>query len=143
MSDTADRFPAAPPQNLDAEQEILGTILAFYQPGLVHVAQAAGLKRGDWYRHDHEIVYRAILVLHGRGQARLELLSSFAVVNGYRERCRIVAEDAAWRQWLLALYEAQECVHCRDDAGFWDAVGRLRKDVPAGTELRVVRGSAA
>jgi hypothetical protein len=30
----------APPQNLEAEQELLGTLLVFYKPQLVHLAQA-------------------------------------------------------------------------------------------------------
>jgi replicative DNA helicase len=166
-----------PPQNIEAEQEVLGTMLSFYKPELVHIAQAAGLKRGDFHKHVHEAIYRAILVLHGRGEhvdartvahflskeqtkekeprsfleyvggnAQLDLLSMYATLNGFRERCLIVAEDGRWRRWLHALYEAIESVHDRDDSSFWLAIGRVREEVPEGAELptlRVVDGGRA
>jgi replicative DNA helicase len=40
----------APPQNLEAEREVIGTLLVFYKPQLIHVAQAAGLIPRDFYR---------------------------------------------------------------------------------------------
>lgn len=180
--------PMAPPQNIEAEQEILGTLLTFYKPEAVHIAQAAGLKRGDFYRHAHEVIYRAVLVLHGRGQhvdartiahflskertkenpprsflqyiggrrceedpdgpglAQLEMLCMYATVNGFRERCVIVAEDGRWRRYLHELYDAFEAVHDRDDSSFWAAIGRVREEVPEGAELptlRVVDGGRA
>lgn len=163
--------PFAPPQNLDAEQEILGTILVFYRPELVHIAQAAGLLREDFYRRDHQIVYRAILALHrdgshvdiltvGRflltqrdaegvtflehigGVARLEFLSAFGVGHGFKERAAIVHEDGRWRRWLYALYDAQEHAHDRDSAAFWAAIESIRADAMP-EPLRVIEGGKA
>lgn len=159
----------APPQNLEAERELLGTLLTFYKPQLVHVAQAAGLTPADFYRHTHETVYRAILRLHGEGahvdtltigrflstqphehdgswlehiggQAQVEYLACFHAVNGFRERAAIIHEDGRWRRWLRALYDAQESVHVRDSERFWEAIGRVRDDVLPG-ELRVIDGT--
>lgn len=163
-----------PPQSLQAEQELLGTLLAYYKPELVHVAQAAGLKRGDFYRHAHEVIYRAVLVLHRDGVhvdtatvarflskeftredtprsfldavggvAQLDLVASFSVVNGFRERCLIVAEDGKWRRWIRALYEAAESAHTRDDKRFWAAIGKVKESIPEGAELKAIRGGKA
>jgi len=158
----------APPQNLEAERELLGTLLALYTPQLVHIAQAAGLTPQDFYWQHHEAVWRAILRLHARGEhvdtltvtrflqaqrheqagtwlehiggrTQIEFLACFHVVSGFKERCQVVHDDGRWRRWLRALYEAQECIDRRDEAGFWDAVGRVREDV-LGSELRVIDG---
>jgi replicative DNA helicase len=156
------------PANLEAERELIGTLLVFYKPQLVQTAQSAGLTPSDFYWTQHEVVYRAVLRLHdtgvhvdtltvGRflnsqphersgswlehigGSAQVEFLACFHVVNGFRERAVIVHEDGRWRRWLLALTEALESVHDRDSERFWGAVGRVREDVLPG-ELRVVDG---
>lgn len=160
--------PLAPPQNREAERELLGTLLVFYKPQLVHVAQAAGLTPQDFYWHRHEAVYRAVLNLHAQavhvdtltvtrflraqpheqagswlehigGGAQVEFLACFHIVNGFRERAVIVHEDGRWRRWLRAMYEALDCIDRRDEDAFWDAVGRVREDV-LGSELRVIQG---
>jgi replicative DNA helicase len=161
----------APPQNLEAEQELLGTLLVFYKPQLVHLAQSAGLVPGDFYRRSHEAVYRAVLKLHARaehvdiltvtrflqaqpheqsgswlenigGAAQVELLACFHVTHGFRERAAIVHTDGQWRRWLRDLYEAQDSIHLRDSERFWAAVGRIREDIVPG-ELRVIDGKKA
>jgi replicative DNA helicase len=158
----------APPQSTTAERELLGTLLVFYKPQLIHVAQSAGLTPQDFYWQHHEAVYRAVLKLHARaehvdtltvtrflkaqpheqsgswlenigGPAQIELLACFHVAYGFRERAAIVHEDGRWRRWMRALYEALECIDRRDEAAFWDAVGRVREDV-LGPELRVIEG---
>ena len=147
-----------PPQNLDAEREILGTLLLHYTPQAIHIIQATGLVREDFYRRQHEIIYRAILQLHARGshvdhltvarflegqrdenkttflhhaggKSGLELLTMYAVAHGLKERAMIVHEDGRWRRWLNALYEAQEHVHDRDGEAFWAAIESIRPDV--------------
>jgi replicative DNA helicase len=161
----------APPQNLEAEQELLGTLLVFYKPALVHLAQSAGLTPNDFYRRSHEAVYRAVLRLHARaehvdiltvtrflqgqpheqsgswlenigGAAEVELLACFHVTHGFRERAAIVHEDGRWRRWLRALYEAQESVHDRDPQRFWEAIGRVKDDVVP-EPLRAIDGGKA
>lgn len=161
----------APPQNIEAEREIIGTLLVFYKPQLVHLAQAAGLVPHDFYWQRHEAVYRAVLNLHARGEhpdvltvtrflatqphehegtwlahvggsVQVEFLACFTVAYGFRERCAIVHEDGRWRRWLRALYEAEESVHDRDSGRFWEALGRVREDVLPG-ELRLLDGGEA
>lgn len=161
-------LPAAPPQNLEAEQRVLGTLIVFYKPQLVHIVQAAGLKWNDFYRPANVIVYRAVLKLHkggehvdhitlpyflrcqrhetagtwldaAGGEAYLELLSSYASVDGLRECARIVASDGRWRRWLTAMFDGLEAVHARDEDAFWAALGRVREDVLPG-ELKAIDG---
>lgn len=148
----------APPQNIDAERSIIGTLLAFYTPQQIVIAQHAGLLREDFYRRDNQIIYRAVLNLHARGDhvdpvtvgrflecqhdekgvsflahihgmTNLELLTMYSVAHGFRERCLIVHEDARWRRWLYALYTAEEHLHDRDSKRFWEAIESIRPDV--------------
>jgi replicative DNA helicase len=157
-----------PPMNIEVEREVIGTLLAYYTPQLVHKAQAAGLIREDFYRRDHQIIYRAILHLHAEGGdvdhvtvakflrerrdehgqtwlshagGNVELLTLYAVVNGFRERCAIVHEDGCWRRWLSALTEAFEHAEDRDETRFWEAVRSIRPDVMP--SLHVVKDDAA
>lgn len=161
-------FPMAPPQNIEAEQRVLGTLLAYYKPELVVTVQAAGVKWSDFYRESHRVVYRAILKMnYGRewvdtltvarflecqphpefgswleaigGQARLEELVCSAQVNGLRECARIVAEDGKFRRWLGAMFDGLEALHARDEAGFWAAMASIREDVLP-EPLRVIEG---
>jgi replicative DNA helicase len=155
------------PQSLEAERELIGTLLCFYRPQLVHIAQATGLTSRDFYYDAHAIVYRAILRLHATeqhvdtltvtrflaaqphetgswlavigGAAQVEFLASFHVTHGFKERAAIVHEDGRWRRWLSALREAQESVHDRNSKRFWAAIARVREDVLPG-ELRVIEG---
>lgn len=161
-------WPISPPTNLEAEQRVLGTLLVFYKPQLVHVVQAAGVKWSDFYRDQYRIIYRAVLRMHGTGEyvesgtvarflecqrhdtvgtwleaaggrATLEGLECGACVNGLREYALIVAEDGRWRRWLNAMFDALESISLRDEQSFWTALGRVREDVTPGG-LTVVEG---
>jgi replicative DNA helicase len=162
---------SAPPFNLTAERELVGTLLVFYTPQLVHLAQAAGLVPGDFYWTSHEAIYRAVLRMHAGGEhvdtltvtrflqsqphptsgswlkqvggaVQVEFLAAFTVGHGFRERAAIVHTDGQWRRWLRDLYEAQDSIHLRDSERFWAAVGRIREDIVPG-ELRVIDGKKA
>ena len=140
--------------NLEAERELLGTLLAFYKPGLIPVAQAAGLAPSDFYWTAHAAIYKAILRLHARddhvdtltvtrflleqphpdagtwldhvgGPAQVEFLACFAEGNGYRERCAIVHQDAEARRSLQAAHEALDAAHDRDWEAYWEAWQRM------------------
>jgi replicative DNA helicase len=159
------------PQSLEAERELIGTLLVYYRPQLVHIAQAAGLLTQDFYWHVHETIYRAVLQLHGRGEhvdtltvgrflaaqphetdgswlehiggmVQLEFLACFHVTHGFKERAAIVHEDGRWRRYLSAMYDGIESIHDRDTERFWDAIGRVRADILPG-ELRVIDGKKA
>lgn len=54
-----------PPQNIEAEQGVLGAILL---DNSVLPDVASILKAGDFYRDDHQVVYRAIRDLHDAGK---------------------------------------------------------------------------
>lgn len=161
-------WPVSPPVNLEAEQRVIGTLLVFYKPQLVHVVQAAGVKWEDFYREQHRIIYRAILRMHAGGEhieagtvarflecqrhetcgtwlnaaggrATLEALQCGALVNGLREYALIVAEDGRWRRWLNAMFDALESIGLRDEQAFWAALGRVREDLAPGG-LTVIDG---
>jgi replicative DNA helicase len=161
-------WPVSPPTNLEAEQRVLGTMLVFYKPQLVHVVQAAGVRWSDFYHDRNRIIYRAILKMHGAGEhveagtvarflecqrhatagswlvaaggrGTLELLECGAHAAGFREYALIVAEDGRWRRWLNAMFDALESIGMRDEPAFWTALARVREDLSPG-ELHVVEG---
>ena len=57
--------PNAPPQNLDAEESVLGAMLL--SPGAI-AAVGEILSAGDFYRESHGIVYRTAIALYSRGE---------------------------------------------------------------------------
>lgn len=151
--------PVAPPQSLEAERELLGSLLVFYTPDVLAAVKATGLKREDFYRREHEVVYRAIVAVAEAGDhvdlrtvarflqthsyletiggvVRLEFLASFSSTLGVRERAVMVAEDARWRERLDGAYRAIEACHDRDEAGYAAAFGEEPR-------LRVIAGGRA
>jgi hypothetical protein len=147
----------AAPSSIEAERELIGTLLALYKPQLVHIAETTGLTPCDFYWKQLEAIYRAVLQVHARGEhvdtmtvARflasqphetdgswLEAVGGRAQVEGLA--CFTVTYDGRWRRWLRALYDAEESVHDRDTERFWEAIARVREDVLPG-ELRVIEG---
>jgi replicative DNA helicase len=57
--------PNAPPQNLDAEESVLGAMLL--SPGAI-AAVGEILSAGDFYREGHGIIYRTAIALYSRGE---------------------------------------------------------------------------
>jgi replicative DNA helicase len=158
----------APPACLDVERELLGTLLTYYDPRHITVIQAAGLQRDDLSRWAHQVIYAAILHLHGAGEhvetltvsrflgtqrdaqgvsfldrvggmVALEILAAHHVCHGIRERAKAIHEDALARRLLDALRDAEERARARDVEGAWRAVEAARER-PA---LRVVHGKEA
>jgi hypothetical protein len=64
-ADGAGGFERVPPQDLDAEQAVLGAM--FYGPQAIDDA-AAVMDPADHYRPAHETIHRAILALHAAGE---------------------------------------------------------------------------
>jgi hypothetical protein len=56
----------APPQNLDAEESVLGAMMV--SPGAIEAVRDR-VSVEDFYRASHGLIYRAALALHGRGDA--------------------------------------------------------------------------
>ena len=129
--------PIAPPQNLEAEQSVLGAVL-LSDTALPALIIDERLHPEDFYREAHGIVFAAMLDLHNGGEpvdaltlvehlkqaAKLEeaggrsaidlLASSVPAVGHVRQYARIVRENAMLRRLLRAAYEIQARVHSHD-----------------------------
>lgn len=62
---SADEFSRVPPQDVPAEQAVLGAML-ISPPAIADVVEE--LRPGDFYRPAHQFVYEAVLALYGRGE---------------------------------------------------------------------------
>jgi replicative DNA helicase len=129
--------PVAPPQNLEAEQSVLGAVL-LSDTALPALIIDERLHPEDFYREAHGIVFAAMLDLHNGGEpvdaltlvehlkqaGKLEeaggrsaidlLASSVPAVGHVRQYARIVRENAMLRRLLRASYEIQARVHSHD-----------------------------
>jgi replicative DNA helicase len=129
--------PVAPPQNLEAEQSVLGAVL-LSDTALPALIIDERLHPEDFYREAHGIVFAAMLDLHNGGEpvdaltlvehlkqaGRLEaaggraaidlLAASVPAVGHVRQYARIVRENAMLRRLLRAAYEIQARVHSHD-----------------------------
>lgn len=132
--------PTAPPQDLDAEQSVLGAIL-LSDSVLNRVAADAGLRPEHFYRPSHGLIYGAMLALAelgepidsltlrdalGRrgeldaigGRAAIDLLSAAVPTVGHvRRYAEIVVELATARRLLAATHAIQEQLAERPQAG--------------------------
>src|ERR671914_2713296 len=61
----APRAAPIPPQNLDAEESVLGAMLL--APGAIGAVSEL-LDAGDFYRESHAIIYRAAVSLYAKGE---------------------------------------------------------------------------
>jgi replicative DNA helicase len=126
--------PMAPPQNLEAEQSVLGAVL-LSDTSLPALIIDERLNPEDFYRESHGRIYQAMLDLHSHGEpvdaltlvehlkqagdldsvggaAAIELLAgSVPAVGNLRQYARIVRENAMLRRLLHAAYEIQAQVH--------------------------------
>jgi replicative DNA helicase len=126
--------PVAPPQNLEAEQSVLGAVL-LSDTALPALIIDERLRAEDFYRESHGRIYQAMLDLHSVGEpvdaltlvehlkqagaldavggpAAVELLAgSVPAVGNVRQYARIVRENAMLRRLLHAAYEIQAQVH--------------------------------
>ena len=83
-----------PPQNLDAEESVLGAMML--SPGAIGAVSEV-LDAGDFYRESHAKVYRAALALYGRG----EPVDAITLADQLEERGEL--EDAGGRMRLAEL----------------------------------------
>jgi replicative DNA helicase len=127
----------APPQNLEAEQSVLGAVL-LTDTVLPALIIDEGLAADDFYRPAHALIYRAMLDLHGLGRqideltltehlkqagqleeaggrAAIDLLSAAVPsVGNVRQYAKIVRDNALLRRLLLASYDIQQRVHAHE-----------------------------
>jgi replicative DNA helicase len=129
--------PVAPPQNLEAEQSVLGAVL-LSDTALPALIIDERLQPEDFYRESHGRIYRAMLDLHTLGEpvdaltlvehlkqagdlesvggrATVDLLAgSVPAVGNVRQYARIVRDNAMLRRLLRASYEIQSRVHSHE-----------------------------
>jgi replicative DNA helicase len=129
--------PVAPPQNLEAEQSVLGAVL-LSDTALPALIIDERLQAADFYRESHGRIFSAMLELHGAGEpvdaltlvehlkqsgqleavggrAAVDLLAgSVPAVGNVRQYARIVRENAMLRRLLRASYEIQAKVHSHE-----------------------------
>src|SRR3712207_6168526 len=129
--------PVAPPQNLEAEQSVLGAVL-LSDTALPALIIDERLHPEDFYRESHGRIYQAMLDLHAAGQpvdaltlvehlkqsgdldavggrAAVDVLAgSVPAVGNVRQYARIVRENAMLRRLLRASYDIQAKVHSHE-----------------------------
>jgi replicative DNA helicase len=129
--------PMAPPQNLEAEQSVLGAVL-LSDTALPALIIDERLQPEDFYRESHGRIFSAMLELHGAGEpvdaltlvehlkqagqldavggrATVDLLAgSVPAVGNVRQYARIVRENAMLRRLLRASYDIQSTVHSHE-----------------------------
>jgi replicative DNA helicase len=123
----------APPHSIEAEQSVLGGIL-LSDRAMYGLVIEEGLKREDFYRERHALIYDAMLALyresepidvltvaeHLRTEGKLEdaggkasideLTGGVPGLGGIRRYARIVREHALMRRLLSTTYEIQASV---------------------------------
>jgi replicative DNA helicase len=143
--------PLAPPQNLDAEQSVLGAVL-LSDTALPALIIDERLHPEDFYREAHGTVYKAMLDLHSLGEpvdaltlvehlkrngqldavggrAAVDLLAAAVpAVGNVRQYARIVRENAMLRRLLRAAYDIQAKVHSHE-AGPRDLVDMAERAI--------------
>jgi replicative DNA helicase len=126
-----------PPQNLEAEQSVLGAVL-LSDTALPALIIDERLQPEDFYREAHGLIFQAMLDLHTVGEpvdaltlvehlkqagllesvggrAAVDLLAgSVPAVGNVRQYARIVRENAMLRRLLRASYEIQARVHSHE-----------------------------
>jgi replicative DNA helicase len=126
--------PVAPPQNLEAEQSVIGAVL-LSDTALPALIIDERLQPEDFYRESHGRIYKAMLDLHALGEpvdaltlvehlkrsgqldavggrAAVDLLAgAVPAVGNVRQYARIVRENAMLRRLLRTAYDIQAKVH--------------------------------
>src|SRR5207249_3276858 len=127
VAQLAEPAPIAPPQNLEAEESVLGAMLL--SPGAIGAVSEA-LDASDFYRESHAKIYRAALALYARG----EPVDAITLVDELEERSEL--EDAGGR---VRIHELAALVPASANAGHYARIVRematLRGLIRAGGEI--------
>jgi replicative DNA helicase len=129
MAQTASVAPTAPvpPQNLDAEESVLGAMML--SPGAIGAVSEA-LSATDFYRESHAKVYRAALMLYGRG----EPVDAITLVDELERRGELEGVGGKVR-----IHELAALVPAAANAGHYARIVRemstLRGLIKAGSEI--------
>ncbi|HEX7255465.1 MAG TPA: replicative DNA helicase [Gaiellaceae bacterium] len=116
-----------PPQNLDAEESVLGAMML--SPGAIGAVSEL-LDAGDFYRESHAKIYRAALALYARG----EPVDAITLVDALEERGEL--EDAGGR---VRIHELAALVPATANAAHYARIVRematLRGLIRSGQEI--------
>jgi replicative DNA helicase len=116
-----------PPQNLDAEESVLGAMML--SPGAIGAVSEI-LDAGDFYRESHGKIYRAALALYARG----EPVDAITLVDELEQRGEL--EDTGGRS---RVHELAALVPASANAGHYARIVRematLRGLIRAGSEI--------
>jgi replicative DNA helicase len=123
----ADTAPVAPPQNLEAEESVLGAMLL--SPGAIGAVSEV-LDASDFYRESHAKAYRAALALYAKG----EPVDAITLVDELEERGEL--EDVGGR---VRLHELAALVPATANAAHYARIVRematLRGLIAAGQHI--------
>jgi replicative DNA helicase len=95
VAQLAEAAPIAPPQNLEAEESVLGAMLL--SPGAIGAVSEV-LDASDFYRESHAKIYRAALALYAKG----EPVDAITLVDELEERGELEAVGGRVRLHELA-----------------------------------------
>src|SRR2546429_4344386 len=95
VAQLAEAAPVAPPQNLEAEESVLGAMLL--SPGAIGAVSEV-LDASDFYRESHAKIYRAALALYAKG----EPVDAITLVDELEERGELEAVGGRVRMHELA-----------------------------------------
>src|SRR4029453_16196309 len=127
VAQLAEAAPIAPPQNLEAEESVLGAMLL--SPGAIGAVSEV-LDASDFYRESHAKIYRAALALYAKG----EPVDAITLVDELEERGEL--EDVGGR---VRLHELAALVPASGNAGHYARIVRematLRGLINAGSEI--------
>jgi replicative DNA helicase len=123
----AESAPVAPPQNLEAEESVLGAMLL--SPGAIGAVSEV-LDASDFYRESHAKAYRAALALYAKG----EPVDAITLVDELEERGEL--EDVGGR---VRLHELAALVPATANAAHYARIVRematLRGLIAAGQQI--------
>src|SRR5438128_10944264 len=127
VAQLAEAAPIPPPQNLEAEESVLGAMLL--SPGAIGAVSEV-LDASDFYRESHAKIYRAGLALYAKG----EPVDAITLVDELEERSEL--EDAGGR---TRIHELAALVPASANAGHYARIVRematLRGLIRAGSEV--------
>src|SRR5580765_8164745 len=127
VAQLAQAAPVAPPQNLEAEESVLGAMML--SPGAIGAVSEI-LDASDFYRESHARIYRAALGLYAKG----EPVDAITLVDELEERGEL--EEAGGR---VRLHELAALVPATANAAHYARIVRematLRGLIAAGQEI--------
>ncbi|MGW2586279.1 DUF3987 domain-containing protein [Streptomyces virginiae] len=123
----AGSFERVPPHDLEAEQAVVGALMLAPE---VTAQVAAAMDPADHYRPAHETIHRAILDLHGQGQA------ADPITLGHHLDHAGVLGKVGGRPYLHTLVQAvPSTANAEYYAGIVHQLARRRRSIEAGTRI--------